>query len=324
MPQIDLRKNKHLSFKDGVVELNDVLFLHQENSGQHQFDYLLGNKSITQESLRAFNQNMRKNIRYSEVKEIPYKHVIFPSKPYVFRKEFQDIGLKISKIGVEEMYSQENVYFPGLDTDDYYLDDTHVNHRGLLKILSNLAKELLSIELPEGRFNFEESIGDLGRMCGKGPIYKEKLTAFEGQKEKFRLDLNFTLQNALKGNSGHLDVNVNSRALLKKRLLVFGDSFFRSSLPLVNKIFEEVIYFRCPFIIQEIANIIEPDVIFTGNAERYLVNVPNAKETPPYFFNYLSTGFNPSTLVASDIKAASAIFSGRESKEYKEFKKSIR
>ena len=321
MQKVSLRDNNSLIFKDGVVNMAGVLFLHQENGGQQQFEYLLGNKNISQESVKAFSQNMRRNLRYTKINNIPYKHVIFPSKPYAFRHEFEKIGVSISRIGPDHLYNHEGVTSPELTINEYYLDDTHVNHRGLLRIISGLIGELIGIKLPKGNFIIEKSVGDLGKMYGINSTPKEKFSGFVNVNKN--LDFIFTLQNALKGNTGHLDVNINTKALLDKRILVFGDSFFRASLPILNNIFEEVIYIRCPFIMQDLANALEPDIILSGNAERYLVNVPDSLETPPYFLNYFSSDFDSSSLDNNKVHILKCIFSGRNSKLYKQFKETL-
>jgi len=131
----------------------------------------------------------------------------------------------------------------------------------------------------------------------------------------------FSLHDYYNGNSGDLDFILNPFSVYPKRLVLFGDSFFRvQKLRIFYLLFEEIIYIRNPYIQEDIIKVLKPDIVLTGNAERYLINVPDASHPRPYFLNYFTSKFNPN-INRETVSGFEALFSGRESKRYKEFKK---
>lgn len=307
---VNLRDVSGLRFESGVVENKGVLFLHQEDNERGQFQYLLGNKVVPYESRLNFFKNINGNHKFTKSRGILYKHVIFPSKPYTYRKTFKALGVGIKKISTNDVYEHKDVFFPDLNFEEYDADDTHINDIGLFKIIYSLVDELFGFKLPDPVYESIIGVGDLGKMIDAKAIEKKRFLTFK-KVVKREADYVFSLKKNLKGNSGHIDIHLNSSALMTKRVVIFGDSFFRSSLHILNQIFSEVVYFRCPYIIPDIVNSLVPDAVLTGNAERYLINVPDASKPRPYFLNFLTANFNSQKISRADTEFLELFFSGR-------------
>lgn len=84
-------------------------------------------------------------------------------------------------------------------------------------------------------------------------------------------------RNFLPGNTNDVQIIHNFDAITTKRLLIFGDSFFKGTLKFLKLFFSEILYVRSPFVHKDIVENYKPDVVFTGNAERYMCNVYNDK-----------------------------------------------
>ena len=70
-----------------------------------------------------------------------------------------------------------------------------------------------------------------------------------------------------------VDIRFNPTAAHDITVLLFGDSFFYGMLPHLSAVFSRVILLRTRFMHSEMLALIKPDVVFTGNAERYLADV---------------------------------------------------
>lgn len=295
--------------------MGDYLFLYQEDRAQNQFGYLTGNLNLDRKQVILFKNNLKENNLLAKKYRFLYKHVVYPCKAVAFSDIFKKYDVHIMPIFSKE-HECENVIYPYLKAEHYHPDDTHTNHIGNLKVVCDLMKELNGIDLPEPLFAEAKIKGDLNSMLDEDrEIPTKKIFAgFNGcindKVERFSLDKH------LKGNSGHIDFHYNPYALYNSRIVLFGDSFFKNSLNIFNKIFSEVIYFRVPFIYEDVIKCLSPDVVLTGNAERYLVDVPDSSIPTPYGINFLSkTLVNP--LSESEYKILCVLFSGRYSDEFK-------
>ena len=63
-----------------------------------------------------------------------------------------------------------------------------------------------------------------------------------------------------------------------RRLALFGDSFAKACIKYLSFYFDQIMYVRSPFIIEELASKFQPSHIITSNAERYLSSVPLWRE----------------------------------------------
>lgn len=295
---------------------DDVLFLHQENVSQHQFQVLTGEISIDAKNKVNFHSNMAHNLAIAQKHKFNYKHIVFPAKPIVYKKYFESIGVNLASIFNESFYHSEVIY-PHLNTEDYHLHDTHINDVGSFKVVSEVMETLNYPSLPEPLFIDTQKSGDLMKMLGRDDLENVKIiNGFAGLPFE---PLEFTLGAALKGNTGDMKILFNPKALHNSRLILFGDSFFEFGLKVYSLLFTEVIYLRKPYILDDVVKILEPDIVLTANTERYLYNVPDCHKDTPWFMNYLNKRFNSELLSNVDRKAFEAMFSNKRSKLYKDF-----
>jgi hypothetical protein len=149
--------------------------------------------------------------------------------------------------------------------------------------------------LPKSIFETGNIKGDLASMLNMFELEKvQNFVGFEGLiHNSSRI---FSLKEALKSNTGDLAYHFNPYALHNRRVVLFGDSFMRSSLHIFSQIFSEVVYMRVPYILEDVVRVLEPDIVLTSNTERYLYNVPNCYKASPWFLNYISSAYNSSSV----------------------------
>ena len=299
-----------------MIVFDDALFLHQENSSQRQFQVLMGEISIDPKNEVNFQKNMTHNMKIAKRDKFAYKHIIFPSKPMIYSESFKDIGVNLNSVFTEGFYHPEVIY-PQLGVEDYHLHDTHINDIGSFKVVSKVLEDIGYPLLPEPNYLNKKKHGDLMKMLGNDSL--ENIKVINGFKKMPFEPKEYNLNSALKGNTGDIKFLFNKDSLYNRRLVLFGDSFFEFSLRVYSLIFNEVIYLRNPYILDDIVRILQPDIVFTANTERYLFSVPDSERDKPWFMNYFSKKFNSNLLGEEDRRAFESIFSGRHSKLYKEF-----
>jgi hypothetical protein len=318
--QDNIAQNKYIEARNGVLKVNKCLFLHQQGSGQEQFAYFLGEKSISESSIKNFRTNIIHNTTLSNELNFKYIHIIYPAKPCVYNESFKEVGVEINSIVKSEHLLPPVIYGESI-TEHFDFDNTHHNHLGLYEIIKQ-GLVASGENTPELRPIYEQVMrhGDLGKMYGSEPHLSEDIECFDGYAKG--VIQRFSLAEYLSGNSGHIDFNFNGNAIIKKRIVLFGDSFFRNSLNIFSEIFEEVIYFRNPYILTDIVKVLTPDIVWTGNAERYLVDVPNSTLPKPYFLNFLGGEFRSVDVPAKIKNMFRILFSGRYDKNFLAWKNS--
>ncbi|MBF9001201.1 hypothetical protein [Vibrio nitrifigilis] len=317
--------NKHIEVSRGVIKIKGInaLFLRQKNSGQNQFEYINGNKNISRESIDNFIFNIKENNDFCIKNKIIYQHIIFPCKAIAYKQRFESLGIKIKNIVTEEHTSQHNVYYPSLKNiseEWFIINDTHCSYKGYIKII-NEALSRAGINIPILPFHLKKSFykGDVGKMLGEKPIEVDIIDRFDVGSDIH----SFTTNHVLPGNNGEMHLKINTQAPIKKRVLLFGDSFFVGCLNYLSHLFSEVLYLREPYIIKDVANCLAPDIILSGNAERYLVNVPNSQTNPPYFTKFLNKNIKMEKLGVINQIAFESFFKPRNSIDYKNWIKDL-
>jgi len=149
--------------------------------------------------------------------------------------------------------------------------DTHLTAHGALAVL-RMMLALVGIEAGAVMDHVQARIittrnrtGDLGNKFAP-PLFQDELL----------LDPDWPrteLRRPGVGNDGMVDIRFNPTAAHDVTVLLFGDSFFHGMLPHLSAVFSRVILLRTRFMHPEMLALIKPDVVFTGNAERYLADV---------------------------------------------------
>ena len=260
---------------------NDYLFLHQ--GAQKQFDFLLQNFNVSSSSINNFFYNIENRVNYSKMNKIKYLHIVFASKPLV---KYLHLPKKYSKI-----YSLFNSYYrknnKNLDSilytlnlledaesnySTFYKHDTHMLDRGYLLVIKKLFN-MLEISFDEKinkSFEYKQKRGDLLNMLREKKITKEEFLVLP----KCYIVGN---RSTLKSNSDEVVIAYNPKG--RQRILIFGDSFLKDTINIIAHHFKDVMYIRSPFVHYDIVKMFQPDVLISGNAERYLSNVSSEKDS---------------------------------------------
>lgn len=311
---MDITDNKKLSFNGDVIILKDTLFLHQRNKGQRQFQVLMGEEIIKPELIDIFQSNISYNQSIAKREGFDYKHIVFPCKPILYKEQFEDIGINLTPI-FSNRHVHPSVFYPKLSITDYFLSDTHINVIGTLKLINNILLDFGYSSLPRPILENKNFIGDLGKMIGKNNGEEvETIKGFHGLPIE-SIDM-YSLYPSLKSNAGQVIFRFNPNAIHNRRLVLFGTSSFSDRIDVYQYVFSEVIFFRSSYILDDVVRTLEPDIVLTGNAERHLYNVPNANKSKPWFLNYISNKYDSKLVTERAREAFTALFSGRESKEY--------
>lgn len=289
---------------DVLVTEDNVAFLIGGNRSGLKFT--TGEIIPTQASLVAFNDNIVGRLGHAQSAGVPYLHVIFPDKQSVLAKAFPI--QPVCRLGDTYLAGLDPVLLPHVlypadklksDTVCHYLPlDTHMTDHGSLEVLRLMLRSV-GIKSDETLSHISSRITQHQRWAGD---LGSKLTPKLYQ-EGTRLDPDWTLQKFQSPggfNDGMVDIILNPDAPVNKTVLLFGDSFFRMMLDHLGAIFTQVICLRTRFVHSEMIDLIKPDIIFSGNAERYLSNVTPDTEAPAFAL-YPQLRNNPTTsLLAAD------------------------
>ncbi|WP_156921827.1 hypothetical protein [Desulfovibrio inopinatus] len=262
---------------DALVTGEGIAFL--IGGGHAVQQYASGERVPTRQSLNNFAQNIAERVTLSKSLNIDYLHVIFPDKQSILTEAYpfkvvQCLGEEYLKevdpaFGPHILYPVEEL--KRSSQSPFYPLDTHLTDAGSLTVL-RLMVEKLGFDVPQAYERIAKCIvkpvrrpGDLGR----------KLVPMRYQ-EVLQLEPDWRNRYFISGggfNEGMIDIILSPDAPIHKTVLLFGDSFFRLMLRHMGAVFTRIICLRTRFLHPEMVSLIRPDIIFTGNAERYLSNV---------------------------------------------------
>lgn len=307
-----------VEIKNNVLQVEgEWLFLYGGNHAP--FDYHCGKRTISEATVESFKINIDERTRFCKKNNIPYVHVIFPSKPSVKRdllkKYFPDFTCYHNAF-----LGQQSVLYPEevlLEKDAlFYKTDTHNSPAGSWEILKNIVSHL-NVRLGNGpEYVRKEKLGDLAKMAEISEL--EAYDHFIGLEERQYAGFDQSNRSGLKGNTGEIRIIRNPLAMHDKRVLIFADSFINDNMnEQLSWLFTEVLYIRSANFLYEIIDFVQPDYIISGQAERYLPTVKNDSDRDFFFAQYqindlvdrnkLPRGFN---------RALQAMLSNKSSKQY--------
>jgi hypothetical protein len=172
----------------------------------------------------------------------------------------------------------------------FLTQDTHMTDFGSLVVARIMMSRLKLKFDPKSLFKVVEKnhLGDLGRMTGfRKPIAEKFL-------EPFAEVLQFDNRSSLPGNKNNIFISSNLKSQTNLRVIIFGDSFFKELIKLLSPIFKDILYIRSPNFHTDIIELFEPDIVLTGNAERYLAKVTlDSDSSSPLFWNYGDKSYCP-------------------------------
>lgn len=293
--------------------------------GAHSvLDYATGRREPDNISYENFEKNIKRRIEFCNKHNIKYSHIIFPDKQSVL----------IDKIPVPNIsclgnsYISKNrgisssIFYPKnqlKNTQDSFLKlDTHLSDLGYIKT----ASLILDFIQEQG----SDLINTLSKQCNKNVKYAGDLgSKITPNIFDVRYDLipqwNYIhLNNGLNvANDGITEIYINKNAPSQKRIFIFGDSFFRRISLILSSVFKEVVFFRTRFFHEEIIMMGNPDIVLTGQAERYL-SVVDDDMNAPIFLLYPNIKGLQTTYDNEYIFAINSILSYRKN-AYKLFSK---
>ncbi|MCF5371128.1 hypothetical protein, partial [Pseudomonas sp. PA-4-8C] len=283
------RVNDDYTLKDDVL-LTKSGFAYLIGGNHSVLKYITGESEPTAQSLENFKFNISRRAYISKLSKCKFLHVIFPDKQSVIDDEFP-IPIK-SRLGdryiehIKQDGLQGLVFYPAdflkqtLGHRAYEKLDTHLSDLGSLLVLARIL-DLLGYPAPvalkeiQACINLRKTVtGDLGNKLS--PPLKQNTT-------KLNPDWNYCkFSSNGSSNNGQIDIYFSPESSTDKRLLIFGDSFFRLMLPHLSKIFRQVVFLRTPYYHAEMVELIRPDIVLTGNAERYLADVASDNNAPAF------------------------------------------
>jgi hypothetical protein len=164
--------------------------------------------------------------------------------------------------------------------------DTHYSAIGNLAITKEIGAAMFPDLAQVGSSKIAHCIveqdtfsGDLGRKLSPSPTETTWLLATP--------PFPFTVgSNGVQGGNDGICMLIRSpQSLSTKKLLIFGDSFFRAMLPMLAVFYRSIVFCRTRFFHYELIEAVNPDHVLCGIAERYLSQcLADAKR--PHFLSY--------------------------------------
>jgi len=256
-------------------------------------------------------------------------HVIYPDKQSVQSLQFplesyECLGSSYVKRNPE---LRKVLIYPRDELSDegaaFHKKDTHMSDKGYCALTALLLKELgieaaicaeLKVELKELLTKKVKYSGDLGT----------KMTPEEFDVKcdiEVGWDFYHVKNNLGVSNDGLAELYFNDRALTSMRVVIFGDSFSRLHSLFLSRCFKEVAFFRTRFFHDDIVEMAKPDLVITGNAERYLSAVDRDEIAPNFFLYPLLKGIGHAP--DQDYAIAMNAFLSYPKYEYLKFKNNL-
>ncbi|MGQ7794073.1 hypothetical protein ACUN0C_16825 [Faunimonas sp. B44] len=269
---------------DAVVGHNGQLYL---IGGKHEvLEFVSGRRKVRPGSLNTFRRNITDRNRFCEKRGIRYCHVVFPDKHSANPDDFPfDVSTTLLQEYVQGMGgSSLPVYNPLSDLRSvgraaYVPVDTHLSEAGISAVLHGLLEDSLQMECEAGFRLLHKRLtrtieyaGDLG-VKFEPPIVCSRVVPIPCWPIA-------QFSNGLSGNDGLIEILVSPQPTSNLRLVVFGDSFLRGMLQHLSAFFAEVTYFRTRYFHKDAISQIQPDVVMTGNVERYFSYVTSDELAP--------------------------------------------
>jgi len=283
---------KDYTIESDLIVMNDgMLFF---IGGNHSvLQYVQRMISPTDLSVANFSTNVSSRLEFCQSIGAVYKHILFPDKQSILIEEFPVKNIRCLGEYYFEKQPQafKDVVYPIVilrkEPKEIFLQlDTHMSDFGSAVVLEEILKAVGMFDAKAMKelyasINLEVKInGDLGNRFSP-PLTQRAIKLRSPWKYFHAISANQL-------NDGLVDILINPKAVMDKTILLFGDSFFRVMLKHFAWMFSKVICFRSRFFHPEMVQLIKPDVVLTGNVERYLSNVETDKEGFPFFYyNYV-------------------------------------
>lgn len=275
---------KSTDFEPQVIKgRNGFLFLSGE--GDQTLKYFTGESKPTDASVGAFFDNIEARQKFCDSQEIKYKHFIFADKLYSLRNNIELPISSLFKTAYAPRQYLENLHYMEFDPETaakyYYKTDTRLNVYGVLETVKAIIGNEHDFEsvLSAIEASYEVKVGFTGDL---GMRYQE--ACYEAIVSLGAPSTTVREHNGVDpGKDGIMDIVLNSDALYDEKVLIFGDTFFRSLLNVLAYFFKEIIYCRTPYVHTDMINLLKVDRMYSGITERGLFNVKGDGEAGDFF-----------------------------------------
>lgn len=243
---------------------------------QDEFDYLIGNKNPSMQSITNLANNIKSRSKFLKNINVPYVHIVFPSKSLVYHDKINNYPeiRSVYKTHYAKNMGYENILYP-IDVykgarefvDSFQKLDTHISFEGSKLILKEILVGFgLDSELADYCPYFEADVtGDLATMIHSENLHCEKIPV--------KTTLTYDNLSALPGKTNNICISVNKFAKFDKKILLIGDSFIKEVFYAMSYIFSDIIYVRSQNFQYDVFYIFKPDYVITSGVERYLSNI---------------------------------------------------
>lgn len=275
-----------------LVAPNGELFL--AGKAHNVFAYATGELRVDPTSI----QNLRDNIEFRHDRAralgIPYMHLIAPEK---FKVEPDGFPIK-SPRSIADSYLEGGCQFiypieelrPDAQGRSYYRTDTHWAQPGRMRMARLIG---LNAGLDPASVNrtcqmmFEDMkaadkprFGDLGSKLV--PPQGEPHLILKWRSPVKMFDNGLAHVNGPMNDGSMTVVYSQHETAADKILLIFGDSYLHTSLANLAYLFKRIVFCRARFWHEEVVTSVQPDVVVSQMAERYLSFVSPDAVAPPF------------------------------------------
>ena len=278
--------------KEVLIGTNGDLFL---AGGGHSILSFMQGASLPPRSVNILHDNLVRRRVLSERYGARFLHLIAPEK-YVVYPENLPIENPGSMAGAymqagygDAIYPLEALRRPRRGRS-YQLTDTHWSVHGILAMVEMLALhaglpaqtvEAIGQRVSDG-IQEESTLfyGDLGRKLEpqQGEPQLRFTTPFQCQVYENGLGHDFNSP----FNDGRLIVVEGQAACSDKVLLIFGDSYLYHALQPLALFFRRIVFTRTRFFHEELVQMVQPDMVVSQMAERYMGSIATDDVAPPF------------------------------------------
>ncbi len=271
---------------DVVLGADGELFL--ANGGHRVLEHSIGLRSPIATSFRNFRGNIAQRAACAANLGAKYLHVVFPDKQSVLpeRCGIPDIILLGDRYRQACADVWDDVLYP-VDTlrqlaQPFLRTDTHMTIDGTFATVECMIQRLYGDALDPALRALRTRLS--GELSYTGDLGSKLEPPQSEMKRIMQVDSKIVwIQNKMgSGNNGLTMISTFEDAPVKGRLVFFGDSFGRDCCTVLAHIFTEVVFLRSPFLHREELLALRPQVLITGNVERYLAFVEADEDAPAF------------------------------------------
>lgn len=313
------------TIQNGVMIGKDgALFL--AHGGHGVLRFATGEARPSPQSIANMAQNLEDRRRAAREGGFRFASIIAPEKyrvypewcpvelPFSLARHYIDGGCTGVIDPVDTLRSAK----PG---PSYYLTDTHWNPYGRIAIARCIAEEAgIAARQLDAASDLAYScvsvsgrafVGDLATKLDPSPSEPELVLTPPFPRRQVENGISHVSDRP--ANEGRMIVaQTDAPTASDKRLLIFGDSYLIQSLPALSFFFRTIVLCRTRWFHPEMVSLVQPDMVVTQQAERYLSHVSPDRTAPAFFMIPYLLGRHHEMSVENAEFIASVLSCGRD------------